>query len=260
PPGAPEAAPTFGERIARLKTERDLDRLFRDVKAALTRSHPGSVAIAGALAVLAGRGDLDSLNPVTTAGSMQVKVDFARTLSPALDDAAVREQLYTRAGGVRAGTARLLGYAASYEDVVYRFADYNAGVYASRNAALQMQIAALAGVPLTRDGDLLIYAPDGSVRDVDGETLRALMALAPRLGLSERRVRADARREKSVDLEDTDTWRAVRAAFSAQTGRPAPYAQVPAVDLRSPKLSRARTTSWFASSVKQHYARCRAAG
>jgi hypothetical protein len=259
PPGSPTTAPTFGSRVAVLRTERDLDRLFRDVIAALERTSPGSVVVAGALSTLLGRGDLRDWNPVTTAGSMQVKVDFARTISPAVDDAGVREWLYTREGGVRAGTARVLGYAAHYDDVVYRFADYNAGVYASRNAALQEQIATLSGQPLAADGDLLLYDRDGSPRDADSATLRALLALLPRLGLSERTVRRDVAHEKTAAFEETETWRAVRATWAKHTGRAPAYARIPEVALASAKLTRPRTTAWFASSVKQRYLRCRTA-
>jgi hypothetical protein len=258
PPGSGPDAPTFGARVDRLKTERDLDRLFRELHAATAREHPGGVAVATALSMLSGRGGLDDLNPVTTAGSMQVKVSFARTLEPNLNDDGVREWLYTRGGGVRAGTARLLGYAAHYDDVVYRFADYNAGVYASRNAAFQDLVAALAGTPLVPDGDLLLYDDDGDPKAADSKTLSVLLSQARRLGLSERQVRRDVQREKSIDFEDTDTWRAVRATWQESTGKAPPYARVPDVALSSPKLSKARTTAWFSSSVKQRYVRCRA--
>ena len=258
PPGSGPDGPTFGARVDRLRTERDLDRLFRELHAAVAREHPGGVAVAGALAVLAGRGGLEDLNPVTTAGSMQVKVSFARTLEPRLDDDAVRELLYTRGGGVRAGTARLLGYPAAYDDVVYRFADYNAGVYASRNAAFQEQLQALTGIPLVHDGDLLLYDHDGAPKDADSKTLAALVSLGPRLGLSERRVRRDVQQEKSLDFERTDTWRAVREAYATSTGKAPAYARIPEAELSSPKLSKPRTTAWFSSSVKQRYARCRA--
>ena len=102
---------TFGARIQRLKTERDLDRLFREVGGGIRARAPGSFAVASALSALLGKGSFDDLNPVTTAGSMQVKVSFARSQGKAegLSDDDVRELLYTRQGGVRFGTARLIG-------------------------------------------------------------------------------------------------------------------------------------------------------
>jgi hypothetical protein len=259
PPGSAPDAPTFGARVARLRTERDLDRLFRDIVDAARRSSPGGALVAGALSTLLGRGDLRDWNPVTTAGSMQVKVDFARTLAPDLDDAGLREWLYTRGGGVRAGTARLLGYAAAYDDVVFRFADYNAGVYAARNAAVQAIASTLSGRPLARDGDLLLYGRDGQPRDDDSATLQALVALADRLGVSASTIRRDARLEKSAAWEQTKTAQALQRAWTQQTKQPAPYARVPDVALDSAKLTRPRTTAWFATSVKQRYTRCRAA-
>jgi hypothetical protein len=106
-----------------------------------------------------------------------------------LDDAELRELLYTRAGGVRFGTATLIGYVAHYDDIRFRFADYNAGVYASRNAAGQTMLSDLTGITLVPDGDVL--------------------------------------------------------------------ARIPEVSLSSPKLSKPRTTAWFAQSVVARYDTCR---
>lgn len=256
---APGASETFGARIDALKTERDLDRLFRDIAAAYRAQAPGTFAVASALSLLLGKGSFEDLNPVTTAGSMQVKVSFARAQGgrEGLDDNAVRELLYTRGGGVRFGTARLLGYAASYDDVIYRFADYNAGQYSSRNAAFQAQLADLVGQPLAPDGDLLAWEAEGDVRDVETQSLKALLAFGAAHGLSSWTVRGDAKKEKVAALEDTKTWRAVREAWEAKHGRKPPYARIPDVDLASPKLKKPRTTAWFAQSVKQRYAACR---
>jgi hypothetical protein len=225
-------------RIARLRTESDLDRLFRETIAAKLPPIVSSVT------------GIDDLNPVTTAGAMQVQVAFARQMS-GLSDAETRELLYTRFGGVRFGTARLLGYAAEYDDVVYRFADYNAGTYSSRNAAFQEQLGWLVGTKLALDGDLLDY------RGHDSQTLRAALTFGGLYDVSERRVRHDLEKEKSIDFEDTDLWHAVRDAWQQRTGTAAPYARVPEVTLSSPKLSRTRTTAWFAKSVKRRYAACR---
>lgn len=256
----PGSGLTVGARVQKLKTERDLDELFRDLIAALKHESPGSFAVAQGISLVLGRGGLDNLNPVTTAGSMQVKVDFAKAEEPNLADAAVRELLYTRSGGVRFGTARLIGYAAHYDDVVFRFADYNAGVYASRNAAVQKMVSALVGVALVADGDLLLYDKNGTPKSEDSQSLKALISFGTGAGLSERDVRKAVAQEKSASFEDTELWRAVRAAYTAQTGKPAPYAVIPTVSLSSPKLKKARTTEWFAQSVLRRYQACRGAG
>ncbi len=257
---APGSSATFGERIDALRTERDLDRLFRDITAAYRAQAPGTFAVASALSLLVGKGSFHELNPVTTAGSMQVKVSFARDLGgdEGLDDDAVRELLYTRGGGVRFGTARLIGYPAQYTDVVFRFADYNAGVYASRNAALQEQLTALTGIALVPDGDLLAWDARGNPSGTETNTLRALRAFGRAHGLSQWTIDRDARKEKTAALEDTATWRAVREAWQREAGRAPPYARVPDVALASPKLKAPRTTAWFAKSVAARYHACRA--
>lgn len=249
---------TFSTKIGKLKTERDLDRLFRELRDAVKKENPGGFAVAAALSAVFADG-LDEMNPVTTAGSMQVKVDFAQSLDPKMDNDDVRELLYTRAGGVRAGTARLLGYAASYDDVAFRFADYNAGLYTSRNAAFQQLVEDLTGQSLVNDGDLLIYDKNGSPKDVDSNTLKALLTFGAANGLSSWTIHRDAKKEKTQAFEETDTWKTVRAAWTTKKKATPPYAQTPEVSLSSPKLSKPRTTSWFASSVKQRYLRCRAA-
>ncbi len=231
--------PAIRARIRTLRTERDLDRLFRETI---------SARLPAAVTSLVG---IDDLNPVTTAGAMQVQVAFARRLS-GLGDADTRELLYTRAGGVRFGTVRLIGYGAGYDDIVYRFADYNAGVYASRNAAFQEQLAQLVGTPLALDGDLLDYDDDA-----DSQTLKVALAFGASHGLDERDVRRDFRQEKTLEFEETDVWRTVREAWERKAGTAAPYARVPDVTLASPKMSRTRTTAWFAESVERRYAACR---
>lgn len=262
---APGQSRSFEQRLAAARTEADVDRVFRDLVTHWRTQAPLTTAIAGLGTLLFADRRLDDFNPITTAGSMQVAVRWAvehagDTVAATAGEreAAVRELLYTRAGGLRFGVARLLADEADYDDPVYRFADFNAGPYASRNAALQEQLSTLLGVELALDGDLLIYERDGSPADRDSQTLTALLAFrtlyAPEI--SERTVRREVRREKQVDFEASEVWRALRRVYRERTGRSPPYARIPQLVLSSPKLSRERTTEWFARAVDRRYDNC----
>lgn len=250
---------TFGARLDALRTERDLDRLFRDMLAYYEEEYPAAYAAADLASSLFGPSSFAGQNPVTTAGSMQVSVRYAQEKAgPDADPVQVRESLYTRAGGVRYGTSRLLGFEAAYDEPLYRFADYNGGVYSSRNAALQAQVGRLTGVTLATDGDLRLYDRNGEPRGEDSQSLKALLLFRQRYApeLSERRVRRDVEQEKTAEFEKTDTYLAVRRAYAKQTGEAPAYAQLPQVILKSVKLSAERTTAWFAKSVDARYQQC----
>jgi hypothetical protein len=253
---------SFEERLRKVRTERDLDRVFRDLLAHYESEH----AAAFEAATLAGKlFDLESLaelNPITTAGPMQVSVRFAEQWARdhGRKPEEVREALYTRNGGVLYGTARLFGHRAGYAKMIFRFADYNAGVYTSRNAALQAQLGKLLGKSLALDGDLLRYEKDGSPSDDDSQTLKALRAwraqFAPKL--DEDQLEDDVRLEKTEGFEATATWKALVASFTAKLGH-AEYAILPEVTLESPKMTRKLSTAWFAQSVDRRYQACLAA-
>jgi len=252
---SPEGASlTFRQQLAAVRTEQQLDRTYRELVA-----HHRSVVPGVADAVLLAFPNLvERHNPVATVGSMQVAtawvLDHPERRGAAPEQ--VRDELYTLEGGVRFGTLRLFS-GADYDDPLYRFADFNAGPYASRNAAFQQRIADLSGVPLATDGDLLQYRGSGRARwHQDGETLATLQALAPELGLTPARVRRDLRHDKAAELERTATWRAVSAAWSAEHG-PVRYAAVPSVTLDSPKLSGTWTTATFAERTERRYRACR---
>jgi hypothetical protein len=253
------AKKSFGARLDTLRTERDLDRLFRDMLAYYEAEYPAAYAAADLASSLFGPSSFAEQNPVTTAGSMQVSVRYAQQKAgPDADPEAVRESLYTRAGGVRYGTARLLGFEAAYEQPLYRFADYNGGVYSSRNAALQAQVSRLTGLSLATDGDLQLYDKKGEPRAEDSQSLKALLVFQQRYApdLGERRVRRDVEEEKTADFEKTDTFLAVKRAYANQTGEAPVYAQLPQVLLKSVKLSGQKTTAWFARSVDARYQQC----
>ncbi|PTL81536.1 DUF1615 family protein [Vitiosangium sp. GDMCC 1.1324] len=257
---APGQTRTFEQRLQQVKTERDLDRIFRELLEYYETEYPKTYTAAQLASALFKSTRLEDLNPITTAGSMQVSVRFAEELAGGDERALqrVREELYTRGGGVYYGAARLLGYEAHYSDPLYRFADYNAGFYTSRNAALQQQVSRLTGLELVQDGDLLAYDKQGEPLDQDSNSLKALLAFRQRYAqdLSERRVRKDVLKEKELGFEETDTWTAIKRTYQEVTGEPPEYARLPTVVIRSPKMSTERSTAWFAQSVNKRYLRC----
>ena len=137
---------TYRKRIDKLRTEREMSVLFGEMIDEL----PGGKLL------------LSGYNPVRTGGPMQVSVAFAEAHSrvkpyPGMGRGGAREAVFTRRGGLHFGIAHLLDYPASYPSPIYRFADFNAGHYASRNAAFQLAVARLSGHKLAPDGDLLRY-------------------------------------------------------------------------------------------------------
>ncbi|MCP3102152.1 DUF1615 domain-containing protein [Myxococcus sp. K15C18031901] len=258
---APGHKRTFDARLNALRTERDLDRLFRDMLAYYEQEYPATFAAMNLASSLFSSRRLEDLNPVTTAGSMQVSVRYAmEKVGEDADPVKVREALYTREGGVRFGTSRLMGFEAAYAQPLFRFADYNAGVYASRNAALQAQVSQLTRLPLVLDGDLQLYDKRGEPRAEDSKSLEALLSFRQRHApeLSERQVRRDVAKEKEESFEATDTFRAVKRVYANETGESPAYAQLPQVTLESPKLKGERTTAWFARSVDARFQKCQA--
>lgn len=253
---------TFEERIRRLRTERELDLLFRDMLEAERREHPAMVATANLLDTLFRGRRLEDLNPVTTAGSMQVSVrwavDYAHTRGWPDGEQAVRDALYTRAGGLRFGVPRLWGYPLTDADALFRFAEYNAGQYASRNAAVQRALAQLTGLPLAADGDLLLIGPDGRPTAEDSETLRAFRVFRDRFvpTLPEARLRQDLEKGKELGFEETPSYRALRRVYRERTGSALPAAAVPELELKSPKLRRGYSTAAYARNVLRHHRAC----
>lgn len=236
---------TYGERLDDVRTERELSELYEDFI--------GRVPLGKTL--------LADRNPVRTGGPMQVSVAFAEAFAgehayPYPVATSLRREVFTRRGGIWFGTAHLLDYPVDYPRMLFRFADYNAGHYASRNAAFQQAVVDLSGVPLALDGDLLRYT-DGAATAEPGSTERALRTLARRLDLDEAAIRRDLLREKQPDFVDTRLYVRVFALADAAAGKPAPRAVVPAIPLTSPKITRQITTEWFATRVDARYEACR---
>lgn len=81
---------------------------------------------------------------------MQVSVAFAEANArgyPYPVKESIRHEVFTRRGGIWFGTKHIFGYPADYPDTLYRFADFNAGWYASRNAAFQAAVSRVSSKP-----------------------------------------------------------------------------------------------------------------
>lgn len=251
PPGAKLS---YSERLRAARTERDVDLVFREVVESYRQKLPKPLRVAESAVAMVGF-DLDSLNPITTAGCMQVKVGYAEDHARGEGlDAGVRDQLYTREGCLHYGVVRLMEV--EEPKPIYRFADYNAGPYSSRNAAFQEVLARLSGQALALDGDLLRYDKDGSPASTPSQTLTAALSLADLLVLSPGRVRKDLSREKEASFAQTETYTKVRELYLARFGAPPPDARLPDVHLESIKLKGDKTTAWFAESVNRRYQAC----
>lgn len=255
---APGSKHTFEARLGTVKTEKDLDVLFRDILAFYRDKFPAPYKVLDLVGALFDASPED-FNPVTTVGSMQVSVRFAEELAKKQKrEGVVRDELYTRSGGVFYGTARLLTYEAAYAQPLYRFADYNAGVYTSRNAAVQEQVSTLTSLHVAPDGDLLAYDKNAEPLRRDTQSLAAILVFRQKFApeLTEQRVRSDVHTEKTAEFESTQTWRAIKRAWAQENRTDAPYARVPEVTIRSPKMTQDRSTGWFAKSVDARYRRC----
>lgn len=239
---------TYADRLAAVKTERELSAIY---EAFVAQVPLGQRLFAG-------------FNPVRTGGPMQVSIDFAEAhvqQRPYPFPAAqtVRHEVFTRRGGLYFGTAHLLDYpAAAYGGtMLYRFADFNAGRWASRNAAFQQALAVASGRRLDLDGDLFLPDPTQP-----GQTESAARSLGDALGMGERAIRRDLERSRGEDFDRSELAIKVFAMAEQRSGRPQPRAVVPRIVLQSPKITRRLTTEWFARRVDERYQRClrRAAG
>lgn len=236
---------TYKARLDVVRTEGELSGIFEDF----------------VTMVPMGERLLGRYNPVRTGGPMQVSVAFAEDYVqsrpyPFPHDGGVRSEVFSRRGGLYFGVAHLLNYLAPYDRPLYRFADFNAGRFASRNAAFQGAVAKLSGRHLTRDGDLLRH--DGSdLAQEAGETHKAVHALGPWLKMSQAEILRDLKLEKTEGFERTVLYSRVFALADQATGRRLPRATLPQIKLNGPKIQRNYlTTAWFAQRVDRRYLNC----
>jgi hypothetical protein len=234
---------SYSERIDKARTEQELSDVFEDLI--------GLVPM--------GRSLFGSLNPVRTGGPMQVSIAFAQQHAqdrrypyPMKDN--IRGEVFTRHGGMYFGIAHLLDYPASYERQLYRFADFNAGHYASRNAAFQNALAIATGKDLVLDGDLIDHSAGAS--GAPGRTEMAARSLRARLEMSDAAIRSELEKGDTEGFDRSPLYRRVFELAQQRREAQLPRAVVPKIRLRSPKITRNLTTEWFAQRVETRYRRC----
>jgi len=238
---------SYGERIDAVKTEKELSEIFEDFI--------GMVPMGQRL--------FGGLNPVRTGGAMQVSIAFAEQHArehsyPYAGAGSIRHAVFTRRGGLYFGIAHLLDYPVAYDTHLYRFADFNAGHYASRNAAFQSAVSLASGIPLELDGDLVRHGDDDDAKP--GSTELAVRSLGKRLELDQRAIRRALEQGDGPDFERSTLYKRVFDLAERLEHRPLPRAVVPRIALHGPKISRKLTTEWFARRVDERHQRCLARG
>ena len=231
---------SYSERLDTVKTEKQLSAIFDD----FINMVPMGQKLFG------------SLNPVHTGGPMQVSIAFAEKHTdgyPWKIDGTVRQEVFSLRGGLWFGTYHLLNYPVSYSEPLYRFADFNAGWYASRNAAFQSALSRASGVKLALDGDLIVYGSSEA-----GTTELAVRKLSAKLGMNNSDIRRQLEKGDSLAFEKTDLYQKVFTLAEQKSGKALPRAILPGIQLESPKITRNLTTAWFAKRVDERRARCMA--
>ncbi|MDD0974643.1 DUF1615 domain-containing protein [Pseudomonas fontis] len=229
---------SYSERLDAARSEKQLSAIFDDLI--------GSVPL--------GRTLLGDLNPVRTGGPMQVSIAFAERHAqgyPYTYSGTIRQEVFSRRGGMYFGIAHLMGYPTHYDQPLYRFADFNAGWYASRNAAFQAALSRVSGVDLALDGDLI--AP-GAI--FPGSTEKAVRLLGAKLDLRNPSIRSQLEEGDSLDFEETPLYERLYVLADKSAGKALPRAILPGIELKSPKITRKLTTAWFAKRVDERYLRC----
>jgi Protein of unknown function (DUF1615) len=239
------ASPTgrsYSDRIDSARTEKDLSDIFEDFI--------GAVPL--------GRTLFAERNPIRTRGPMQVNIAFAEQYAAAKPypypvKLSIADEVFTRRGSLYFGTAHLLAYPATYDAYLYRFADFNAGQYASRNAAFQRAVSSASGIVVAPDGALLPH--DSEVKG-PGSTELAVRALSKRLNMGDSAIHNALEQGKTADFDRTQLYQRVFALADRAEGQRLPRALVPRIRLHGPKIARSLTTEWYARRVDQRFKRC----
>ena len=233
---------SYRQRIDRLRTEKELSDLIEEI----------------VVTIPAGKKLFAHYNPIRTGGPMQVSVEFAEGHAqvrpyPYRINGNLRNEVFSRRGGLYFGTAILLDYPAPYDDIQYRFADFNAGRYSSRNAAFQRAVSLVSRRPLILDGDLQRYE-HGLPAATPSNTRIALASIDQRLNMNDAEIQRDLLLEKHSTFSQTPLYNRLYALADLKGKQP--RVVMPEIDLKSPKIQRKLTTAWFANRVNMRFHNC----
>lgn len=229
---------TYEKRLSQVRSEKQLNAVFDDFISM----------------VPLGKQLFGSFNPVQTGGPMQVSLAFAETqrdVYPYPITGSMRDEVFTRRGGMFFGIAHLLDYPTDYTRPLYRYADFNAGWYASRNAAFQNAVSKATGIELALDGDLIVHGSSAV-----GATERAVRSLSKQLGMNDNAIRRDLVKSTELEFSDTRLYKRLFELAETLEGDSLPREMIPRITLESPKITRELTTSWFANRVDERGRQC----
>ena len=234
---------SYSDRIGSARTEKELSDVFEDFIDSVPMGHTLFA----------------EHNPIRTRGPMQVHILFAEKFAkektyPYPVKRSVADEVFSRRGGIYFGIAHLLDYQAPYDRYLYRFADFNAGRFASRNAAFQhsrershrhpvgcRRLPAAARESFGRHG-----------RHGEGGARIESATEFERCGHS-RRARNRQNRKFRKDRSVYSRLRPCRS--DSQTG-PCREHRSRRLNCMGPKLTRKLTTEWYANRVNERFERC----
>lgn len=163
-------------------------------------------------------------------------VDIARRYGRDINN--VEEELRTQEGCLFYGNKYVENIVEAYapggkfteQSLLFIAADFHAGAFSSRNAAIQKQLNDLMDTNLVLDGDLLGYEKTcpPQPREEPSNTERVIQdfAQSQNLNIPNSRTRAMLTLEKRKEFEQTEIYKAVKSAWKRQFGQNAAYAIV----------------------------------
>ena len=172
----------YGERIKNAKTEKELDEVMAELRFGVEELLTVTATLIPEEHMQKLWREFQNRAKVKTFGALQVGTRAVQHYYEArgewwVTEAEARERALTLRPNLEVGftlfNQALEAYRGDPNQVECAFADYNAGLYSSRNVGVQMMAAELSGHDLVLDGDLLIYEA-GRVAQVTSNSKRAI--------------------------------------------------------------------------------------